>query len=83
MTKERRPRRRRLAGVLPDGRHAVAVTRRPAEAFIALCEECGAHFDNDEPALTLAGGVALHRGGTGHRRYVYYALVEVDAGEPG
>jgi len=69
-----RLKRQGFVGVLPDGRHCVVSTKNRSDAFIAECRECGDCFDNDDPAFTVANGVALHKQGTGHSEFNYFTL---------
>jgi hypothetical protein len=70
-----------LVGLLPDGRHYVEEVAGSRDAFLALCEECGTHFDNDDPSCTLKQGLGLHRGGSGHAKFSYFRLNVLATGE--
>jgi hypothetical protein len=58
--------------------YKVVETKRKQDAFIAVCQECGQHFDNDIPAFTLSQSVASHRRGTGHGKFIYYEMENLD-----
>jgi hypothetical protein len=79
--KTARIKRRGVVGVLPDGKHVVMVTKLGRDAFIAECAACETYFDNYDPAITLAQGVAMHRGGAGHQEFIYYSIETLFTGE--
>ena len=70
--------RHKLIGVLPDGKHAFAETKRAREAICAECAECGHEFDNNVTFFrSVAQKTWFHQRGTGHRRFIYYTIVEL------
>ena len=67
--------KRKIVGVLPDGKHFLFETKRPAEAICAECAECGAEFDNNVTFFrSIAQKTWFHERGTRHRRFIYYAI---------